>query len=187
VQPTNSGNKRLCGDDQSENERIGNARGGESLSLNCTPAIDSSLEIAVGTVSLDLVRQMHQDSGLTGKLRDIQSAVRPQQDVAWFIAKLGGSRPIGLFRLHVVPPHVAFLAELMVSKRFHNQGIGTQLMNHAEAFCIVRQVERLALKPTASSRSFYERLGYCQDPQFKGVWFKLLNRPTLITFGATMV
>ena len=135
-----------------------------------------SIVTVPGRFDSQILARFRKNSGLDTKLRGIKKSAQRELGTVWLAAYLKEPDPVGICRLHLAPTHVAFLSELMVQPSYRCCGIGSALIRHTEAYCAMHLVERLALEYTASSRRFYESLGYIQDPVFSTVVFKNFAR-----------
>jgi ribosomal protein S18 acetylase RimI-like enzyme len=100
------------------------------------------------------------------------------ENSAFHIVALGDNKIIGSARLRLLSVELGSIAYVAVLPEFHNQGIGTKLMEKLLKIAANKNLKILRLMTRVNTVCFYKRFGFVADGEF----FNYLNIPHLFMY-----
>jgi GNAT superfamily N-acetyltransferase len=94
---------------------------------------------------------------------DAATGEPPQGKVQWVTVE-SGKKTIGIARLELAPPEFCYVADLIILRTHHGQGVGQWFVKHIERYCAQFGIPRLLLRPLEGTQGFYEKQHFVPDP-----------------------
>jgi GNAT superfamily N-acetyltransferase len=122
-----------------------------------------------------LLQVFRQDAGWTAGNDDaLAGALRPGSSVRWMTVR-AGQKTVALARLELAPPQFCVVSDLIVLSDYRKRGIGAWFMEQIEQHCREQGITRVVLQSLGTSRAFYDRLAFVDDPLVPGFLKKELR------------